>query len=188
MRLLKCMFCQIGHSSFLLLFFLPSFSWYSCFPCASMTPRLGSVGALWEFRQQTHKSRRLDRHSAVARPLTPCCRPQLQSQHAIQPPLRYQEFRHPCLISLSPSVCQLHRQGAPSGHWQINDSWVASLPQGDTTYWTLWYVCNTAFTHAPALLQISWINRSTFRPFWQVPQKSNKVQNTATTHYLHFTR
>ncbi len=103
-------------------------------------------------------------------------------------PLRYQEFRHPCLISLSPSVCQLHRQGAPSGHWQINDSWVASLLQGDMAYWTLWYVCNTASTHAPASLQISWINHSTFRPFWQVPQKSNKVQNTATTHYLRFTR
>ncbi len=79
MRELKCMLCQIGHSSFLLHFFLPSFSWYSCFPCAGMTPRLGSVGSLWEFRQQTHKSRRLDRHSAVVRPLALCCRPRLQS-------------------------------------------------------------------------------------------------------------
>lgn len=121
-------------------------------------------------------------NSAVVQPHTPCCRPRLQSLHVNRFHRDIRSFDTHVLIGWSLSVCQMHRQGAPSGYWQINDSWVESLPRGDTTHWTLWYVCNKDFTHAAASLQISWIKRSTFRPFWRLPENSNKVQNGGGNH------
>lgn len=111
------MFCQIGHFFFLSLSHDTLASPLPVWPLGwAVLVHCGNSDS----RHTNHRG--WTDNSAVVQPHTPCCCPRLLSLHVNRVHWDIRSFDIHVLIGLSLSVCQMHRQGAPSGYWQINDS------------------------------------------------------------------